>query len=78
MALTPLRVWKVNSSSPDSQLCLGIGLALVCVVLFLAYTASPPLGPLLAVFAIMPAYSIISHWSDNEQRGHLFGYWFWA
>jgi hypothetical protein len=30
----------------------------------------------LAVFAIMPAYSIISHWSDNEQRGHLFGYWF--
>jgi hypothetical protein len=32
----------------------GIGLALVCVVLFLIYTARPPLGPLLAVFAIMP------------------------
>jgi len=24
----------------------------------------------------MPAHSILTHWSDNEQRNHWFGYWF--
>ena len=28
------------------------------------------------IFAITPVRSILSNWSDNEQRGHLFGYWF--
>ena len=23
-------------------------------------------------------YSVLSHWWENEQRGHLFGYWFWS
>jgi len=32
--------------------------------------------PLLLVFCAMPAWSVLSHWSDNEQRGHYFGYWF--
>ena len=31
---------------------------------------------LLAALAVIPAYSALSHWFDNEQRGHLFGYWF--
>ncbi|MCU0770622.1 MAG: DUF2723 domain-containing protein [Verrucomicrobia bacterium] len=31
---------------------------------------------LLAAFAAIPAYSALSHWFGNEQRGHLFGYWF--
>ena len=35
-----------------------------------------PLNFILAVFAIMPLHSVFAHWSDNEQRGHLFGYWF--
>ncbi|MCX8156534.1 MAG: DUF2723 domain-containing protein [Verrucomicrobiae bacterium] len=30
----------------------------------------------LGVFALMPIKSVLSHWEDNEQRGHLFGYWF--
>jgi tetratricopeptide (TPR) repeat protein len=25
---------------------------------------------------LIPGFSILSHWFDNEQRGHLFGYWF--
>ena len=24
----------------------------------------------------MPIHSVLAHWADNEQRGHLFGYWF--
>src|SRR5688572_21976960 len=31
---------------------------------------------LLAVFALAPIYSILTHWRQNEQRGHLFGFWF--
>lgn len=30
----------------------------------------------LAIFALMPVHSILSHWFENEQRGHMFGYWF--
>ncbi|MDB6057444.1 MAG: hypothetical protein JWO95_1288 [Verrucomicrobiales bacterium] len=31
---------------------------------------------LLTIFALMPAVSVISHWAENEQRGHLFGFYF--
>ncbi|MCE2827499.1 MAG: DUF2723 domain-containing protein [Verrucomicrobium sp.] len=34
------------------------------------------IAPILAIFALIPFDSILSHWGDNEQRGHLFGYWF--
>ena len=34
------------------------------------------MAAVLGLIAILPAHSILSHWSDNEQRGHLFGYWF--
>jgi thioredoxin-like negative regulator of GroEL len=32
--------------------------------------------PLLIVFAAMPLWSVLSHWEENEERGHYFGYWF--
>ena len=35
-----------------------------------------PVMALLAIFALTPIYSILIHWEENEQRGHLFGYWF--
>lgn len=31
---------------------------------------------LIGLFAGIPLYSVVSHWAENEQRGHLFGYWF--
>ncbi len=34
------------------------------------------LVPFLAIFLFIPTDSILSHWADNEQRGHLFGFWF--
>ena len=40
------------------------------------YKSRAPLMITLAVFAIMPTYSIFNHWFDNEQRNHWFGYWF--
>ena len=31
---------------------------------------------LLGVFALMPIQPVLSHWEDNEQHNHFFGYWF--
>jgi thioredoxin-like negative regulator of GroEL len=31
---------------------------------------------LLGILALMPVNPMISHWADNEQRNHYFGYWF--
>ena len=30
----------------------------------------------LAVLAMLPVWSVLSHWGKNEQRGHLFGFWY--
>ena len=35
-----------------------------------------PLEIVLGLFALMPLYSVLTHWSDNEQRNHWFGYYF--
>jgi tetratricopeptide (TPR) repeat protein len=57
------------------------GLILLAMTLvFLAALAlnrdRAPLAVCLAVFALMPLHSILTHWSDNEQRNHWFGYWY--
>lgn len=31
---------------------------------------------LVGLFALMPVFSLSAHWAENEQRGHLFGFWF--
>jgi len=35
-----------------------------------------PIWVVIGLFAIAPVRSVLSNWSDAEQRGHLFGYWF--
>ena len=53
-----------------------IGMALVFLAALVWYRDRAPLAICLGVFALMPLYSILTHWSDNEQRGHWFGYWY--
>ncbi len=53
-----------------------VGMALVYLAGLLIYRKRAPLGITLVLFALMPLHSIMTHWSDNEQRGHWFGYWF--
>jgi tetratricopeptide (TPR) repeat protein len=53
-----------------------LGLTLVATGGFFVSRERMPLALILGIFAIMPLYSVFAHWSDNEQRGHLFGYWF--
>lgn len=55
---------------------LGFLLALGAVILTGTAHRKIALPLVLALFGIMPTYTILSHWSDNEQRGHLFGFWF--
>jgi tetratricopeptide (TPR) repeat protein len=54
----------------------GLGLAVLFTLAILLARQRAPLKALIALFALMPLDSITSHWSDNEQRGHIFGYWF--
>lgn len=52
------------------------GLTVVFLAGIVMYRTRAPLALTLLVFAVMPLQSYMAHWADNEQRGHLFGYWF--
>ncbi len=54
----------------------SLALAVAAVLILLLNRTKAPMVALLALFAILPFRSTISHWEDNEQRGHYFGYWF--
>ncbi len=55
---------------------LALGFSLAGVALLALRPASPNLKAILVLFALLPLKTVLTHWSDNEQRGHLFGYWF--
>jgi tetratricopeptide (TPR) repeat protein len=55
---------------------LALGLALAALVIFSLPREHAPMPALLALFALLPLKPTLSHWADNEQRGHLFGWWF--
>lgn len=54
----------------------GMGLAVAFIALFLVARTKLPMTLLLALYCVLPAQTILSHWAENEQRGHLFGFWF--
>lgn len=55
---------------------LLLGLTLLFLAGLVLWKNRAPLALTLAIFAMVPLQSYMSHWADNEQRGHLFGYWF--
>ncbi len=55
---------------------LSLALSAAFVLLVLVQRQKVALTPFLLVFSLVPFDSILSHWSDNEQRGHRFGFWF--
>jgi hypothetical protein len=54
----------------------GLGLGTAFSLFLIASKTKAPMPGLLAIMALMPVHPILSHWADNEQSGHLFGYWF--
>jgi len=82
MGLSSLPHWIAQSFAPGqygsavlASLMLVVMTVVFLVSLFL-YTKRAPLGIILALFALMPVYSAMSHWFHSEQRNHWFGYWF--
>jgi thioredoxin-like negative regulator of GroEL len=53
-----------------------IGLALAFLIAIWRCRERPPLSIVLLIFSLMPAHSILTHWADNEQHNHWFGYYF--
>jgi len=53
-----------------------IALPLIFLIALLVYRKRGPVFILLALFAITPLCSGLSHWYKSEQRNHWFGYWF--
>ena len=73
----------IISSFDPNQYGLPVHAALILLVAAVVFLVAvwllrtkPPLAITLAVFAILPTYPIMTHWFDNEERGHWFGYWF--
>ncbi|MBL6766424.1 MAG: DUF2723 domain-containing protein, partial [Verrucomicrobiae bacterium] len=55
---------------------IGVILAISVFGLIAMKADEVPLKPLLVVIALFPVFTFSSHWAENEERGHLFGYWF--
>jgi len=53
-----------------------VALPIIFLLALLVYRKRGPVLILLALFAITPICSGISHWYKCEQRNHWFGYWF--
>jgi tetratricopeptide (TPR) repeat protein len=82
MSLASLPHWIAQSFAPHqygsavmASLLLA-GMTLVFLASLFLYNQRAPLGVTLALFALLPLYSGMSHWYKSEQRNHWFGYWF--
>lgn len=78
MALFSLSVVFTNTyySVPRAAAVLCLALMAVGTLLLLLQRERAPVALLLGVFVLLPGDSMLSHWSENEQRGHMFGFWF--
>ncbi len=63
-------------SMPVLASLLMFGLATAFLLGLIFWKQRAPLALTLGLFTLLPLQSFMGHWADNEQRGHLFGYWF--
>lgn len=54
----------------------SFGVALLAVLILAIPRKTAPIYGFFLVALLMPIWAVAAHWSGNEQRGHLFGYWF--
>jgi len=82
MSLSSLPHWIAQSFAPHQYgsaviaSLLLVAMTLVFLASLFIYNRRAPLGVTLALFALMPVYSGMSHWYKSEQHNHWFGYWF--
>lgn len=73
--------WQSFADPNQFGLPVFAGLILIALALGFAWLLwrnphRAPLGAILALVALAPLHSIFTHWADNEQRNHWFGYYF--
>ncbi len=72
-------VWVLISTAFPLDMfraCFGLVITVLLTGLMLYFRKQVPLVAFMAVVAVAPLYSVMAHWAANEQRGHLFGFWF--
>jgi thioredoxin-like negative regulator of GroEL len=81
--LPKLLAFVIQTFTDRNQYGLPVYAGLILIASAAAYVVAvwrhrerAPLGIVIGLFALMPLHSILTHWSDNEQRNHWFGYWF--
>jgi tetratricopeptide (TPR) repeat protein len=53
-----------------------LAIPLCLIGAFLVYRQRGPVLIMLALYAVMPLWSGLTHWYKSEQRNHWFGFWF--
>lgn len=53
-----------------------LAIPVLLLAALLVYRQRGPVLIMLCLFALMPAWSGLSHWYKSEQRNHWFGFWF--
>ena len=83
LSLARLLAFVAEVFSNPNQYALPVYAGLLLLALTLGFVGAlwfhrerAPLGLTLALFAFMPLHPILTHWADNEQRHHWFGYWY--
>ncbi len=71
-----LILWESALPLDKLNAYFGFGVMIAITALVLVSRERLRLGLFLGLVAITPAYTVMNHWSDNEQRGHLFGWYF--
>ncbi len=76
----PVGVIGTFNATPYTVLRFAAVWAFALAVLSALVLAIPrkkaPVIALLGIALLMPVWTVAAHWSENEQRGHLFGFWF--
>lgn len=78
MALYSLALTLSESRNPIfiATAILGLLITLALVALLFTNRKKPPVQALLILMLFIPVHTVMGHWWDNEQRGHLFGFWY--
>lgn len=78
LALYGLAATLSDSKNPlfISTAVLGVLITLALIGLLFFSKEHSPLKWIMIILLFLPVHTVMSHWWDNEQRGHLFGFWF--
>ena len=75
LALTVTTFQETQFALPRTAELIGLGLTVLFIAALMLGKQRAAICALV-LFSLMPLRSILANWADNEQRGHLFGFWY--